>query len=197
MPDSGSGQIEVCSQQMTRAASAIAERKTVGRLPYRVATRRQPLSQPKLPSIRLRRLYRRLSYQTLVMRCFRQGMQARMPLSFNVSLDKSASSPLSQKQPIDSRQAAQQRPRRCSHRPDLRSRTGSADALGCRRWRTACRRKSRAWHQSVSPPNAGSGPHAPDQRKSGKRKNKTTKKGRPDRAAPGTLLGSFCPGVTR
>ena len=42
-------------------------------------------------SMRLRRLYRRLSYLTGVLRCFLPGMQARIPLSFNASLNQSAS----------------------------------------------------------------------------------------------------------
>ncbi len=79
------------SQKITSAASAIAERKTLGHLSYLVATRRQSLSLPNMISIRLRRLYRRLSYRTAVLRCFRPGIQARIPLSFNASLNQSAS----------------------------------------------------------------------------------------------------------
>ena len=42
---------------MTRAARAIAERKTFGHRSYRVATRLQSLSLPNMISMRLRRLY--------------------------------------------------------------------------------------------------------------------------------------------
>ena len=76
---------------MTVAARAIAERKTFGHLSYGVATPRQSLSLPNIISIRLRRLHRRLSYFTVVLRCLRLGMQARIPLSFNASLNQSAS----------------------------------------------------------------------------------------------------------
>ncbi|GHD98617.1 hypothetical protein U879_14170 [Defluviimonas sp. 20V17] len=61
------------SQLMTVAAGAIAERKTFGQRSYLVATRRQSLSLPNMISIRLRRLYRRLSYFTVFLRCFRPG----------------------------------------------------------------------------------------------------------------------------
>ena len=42
-------------------------------------------------SIRFRRLYRLLSYLIGVLRCFRPGMQGRIPLSFNASRNQSAS----------------------------------------------------------------------------------------------------------
>ena len=58
------------SQNKTVAARAMAERKTLGQRSYRVATRRQSLSLPNMVSIRLRRLYRRLSYFTVFLRCF-------------------------------------------------------------------------------------------------------------------------------
>lgn len=73
------------------ALKAVVERKTLGHLSYRVATRRQFLSLPNMISIRLRRLYRRLSYLTFVLRCFRPGIQARMPLSSNAFQNQSAS----------------------------------------------------------------------------------------------------------
>ncbi len=90
---------------MTVAASAIAERKTFGHLSYRVATRRQSFSLPNMISMRLRRLYRRLStarqdiaaamsregYLTVFLRCFRPGIHGRIPLSFNASRNQSAS----------------------------------------------------------------------------------------------------------
>jgi len=80
---------------MTRAANAIADRKTFGHLSYRVATRLQSLSLPNMISMRLRRLYLRLSYLTVFLHCFRPGMQARIPLSCNASLNQSASYPRS------------------------------------------------------------------------------------------------------
>ena len=76
---------------MTIAARAMAERNTFGQRSYRVATRRQSLSLPNMISILLRRLYRRLSYFTVFLRCFRPEMQARIPLSFNAYLNQSAS----------------------------------------------------------------------------------------------------------
>ena len=76
---------------MTVAARVMAERKTFGHLSYRVATRRQSLSLPNMISMRLRCLYRRLSYVTGVLRFFRQGMQVRIPLSCNASRNQSAS----------------------------------------------------------------------------------------------------------
>ncbi|SEK48236.1 Integrase core domain-containing protein [Roseovarius nanhaiticus] len=78
---------------MTRAARVMADRKTFGHLSYRVATRRQSFCLPNMISIRLRRLYRRLSYLTISLRCFRARMQARIPLSFNASPNQSASWP--------------------------------------------------------------------------------------------------------
>ena len=51
----GSGLIDQ-SQKMTVAARAMADRKVIGHLSYRVATRRQSLRRPNMISIRLRRL---------------------------------------------------------------------------------------------------------------------------------------------
>ena len=62
-------------------------------------------------SMRLRRLYRRLSYLTGVLRCFRPGMQARIPLSCNASLEPVSIIAAVAKQPPDVWQAAQQSPR--------------------------------------------------------------------------------------
>ena len=76
---------------MASAARAMPNRKTFGHRSYRVATRRQSLSLPNMISMRLRRLYRRLSYLTVFLRCLRPRMQARIPLSFNASLNQSAS----------------------------------------------------------------------------------------------------------
>ena len=70
----GSGLVDQ-SQKSTVAASARAEKKTVGQRSYRVATRRQSLRRPNMISMRLRRLYRRLSYLTGKDRDFRPGMQ--------------------------------------------------------------------------------------------------------------------------
>ena len=92
---------------MTIAASAIAERNTLGQRSFWVATRLQSLNLPNMISIRLRRLYRRLSLAgqgiaqqcpergalTVFFRCFRPGFQARIPMSFNASLNQSASWP--------------------------------------------------------------------------------------------------------
>src|SRR6056297_3541837 len=79
------------------AARAIAERKVSGHRSYRVATRRQSLMRPNMISIRLRRLYRRLSYFTVFLRDFRPGMQTFIPLSFKASRSQSASYPRSPK----------------------------------------------------------------------------------------------------
>ena len=46
-------------------------------------------------SMRLRLLYRRLSYLTALLRDFRPGMQTSIPLSFKASLNQSASYPRS------------------------------------------------------------------------------------------------------
>ncbi len=69
----------------------MAERNTFEHRSYRVATRLQSLSRPNMISMRLRRLYRRLSYLTGFVRFFRPGMQARILLSCNASLNQSAS----------------------------------------------------------------------------------------------------------
>lgn len=73
----------------------MAERKTFGHRSYRVATRLQSLCLPNMISMRLRRLYLRLSYLTGFLRFFRPGMQARIPLSCNASRNQSASLPRS------------------------------------------------------------------------------------------------------
>ena len=70
---------------MTVAARAMADMKTFGQQSYRVATRPQSLSLPNMISMQLRRLHRRLSYFTVFLRCFRLGMQERIPLSLNAS----------------------------------------------------------------------------------------------------------------
>jgi hypothetical protein len=62
-------------------------------------------------SIRLRRLYRRLSYFTAFLRDFRPGMQTFIPLSFKASRSQSASYPRSPQEPIRLWQATQQRRR--------------------------------------------------------------------------------------
>lgn len=54
---------------------AIAQKKILGHLPYCFATRRQSFNLPNMISIRLRRSWRRLSYVTVVLRCFRPKMQ--------------------------------------------------------------------------------------------------------------------------
>lgn len=76
---------------MTVAASAIAEKKVFGHRSYRVATRRQSLSLPNMIPMRLRRLYRRLSYRTGVFRFFRPGMPGLIFLPCKASLNQSAS----------------------------------------------------------------------------------------------------------
>src|SRR6056297_194210 len=87
----GSRLIEFQSQKRMVAARAIAERKVSGHRSYRVATRLQSLRRPNMISIRLRRLYRRLSYFTAFLRDFRPGMQTFIPLSFKASRSQSAS----------------------------------------------------------------------------------------------------------
>ena len=93
--DRAVARVRIHNQNMTVAARAMAERKTVCDLSYRVATRRQSLSLPNILSIRLRRLYRRLSYFTVFLRDLRPGMQGFVPLSSRVSRNQSASYPLS------------------------------------------------------------------------------------------------------
>ena len=80
---------------MTVAARATAEQNTFGQRSYRVTTRRQSLSLPNMISIRLRRLYRHLLYFTVLLHCFPPGMHARIPLSFNATLNQPASYPRS------------------------------------------------------------------------------------------------------
>ncbi len=60
--------VSIHNQQMTVAASAIAEMKTLGQRLWRVATHPQPLSLPNIISMRFRRLNLRLSYLTGVLR---------------------------------------------------------------------------------------------------------------------------------
>lgn len=79
------------SQYMTCAVSAIADRKTSGQRLYPGATRRPSLSLVSMISMRLRRL----SYLTGFLRCLRPEVQARIPLSLNASLTRSASYPRS------------------------------------------------------------------------------------------------------
>jgi hypothetical protein len=67
------------SQNRTVAVRAIAEKKVSGQRSYRVATRLQSLSLPNMISIRLRRLYRRLSYLTGFLRDFRPGSRPLSP----------------------------------------------------------------------------------------------------------------------
>jgi hypothetical protein len=86
-----SARLRTHSQKSTVAVSAMADRKTVGHRSYRVATRRQSLSLPNMISIRLRLLYRRLSYLTGSIRDLRPGMQGVMPLACKASLNQSAS----------------------------------------------------------------------------------------------------------
>ena len=75
---------------------AMADRKTFGHLSYRVARRRQSFNLPNMISIRFLRLHRRLSYQTVGLGYSRPGMQGRIPLSFNASMNQStAGIPLS------------------------------------------------------------------------------------------------------
>ena len=83
----GATRVRTHSQYSMSAARPMADKKTVGHLSYLVATRRQPLSLPNMISIRLRRL----SYLMVFLRCFRPGMQGRIPLSLNASLNQSAS----------------------------------------------------------------------------------------------------------
>lgn len=60
-------------------AEVMADRKTFGHLSYWDATRRQSFSLPNIISIRLRRLWRRLSYLAAFFLCFRTEMQGRSP----------------------------------------------------------------------------------------------------------------------
>ena len=79
------------SQNMTVAARAMAEGNTSGDLLYRVATRLQSSSLPVMISMRLRRLYLRLSYLKGLLRDFRPGMQGAIPLFCRASRNQSAS----------------------------------------------------------------------------------------------------------
>ena len=87
----GSGLIVDHNQNKTMAARMTAEKNVSGQRSYRVATRRQSFRRPNMISIRLRRLKRRLSNLTAFLRDFRPGMQTFIPLSFNASLNQSAS----------------------------------------------------------------------------------------------------------
>lgn len=79
-------------QFMTVAARAIAEKNIFGHLSCRFARRRQSFCLPNKISILLRRLYRHLSYLTVALLCVRPRILAAVPLSFNISLNHSASS---------------------------------------------------------------------------------------------------------
>lgn len=79
------------SQNITAAARSIAARNTIGQRSYRVAILRQSFSLPNMISIRLRRLYRRLSYLIGFLRFLRPGMHGFISLSFNRFLNQSAS----------------------------------------------------------------------------------------------------------
>jgi hypothetical protein len=81
----------VCHLGSGLAAKATAERKTVGHLLQRLATRRQSLRQPNMISMRLRRLYLRLSHLMGLARDFRPGIQEFTPFSRKASLNQSAS----------------------------------------------------------------------------------------------------------
>lgn len=70
----GSRRIKADSQEVTVAAGAISGRKPFGHLSSPAATRRQSVSLPDTISTRLCRLYRRLSYVTVVLRCSRPGI---------------------------------------------------------------------------------------------------------------------------
>lgn len=97
-------------QKVTIAARAVAERKISGHLSYRVATRLQSFSRPNMISIGLRRLYRLLSYFTVFLRCFRPGMPARIPRSFNASLKPTGIMTAICRQLVRLRQTTRQRP---------------------------------------------------------------------------------------
>ena len=64
---------------MIVAARAMAERKTLGHRSWRVAMRRQSLSLLNMISMRLRRLYRRLSWRMGLARDFRGGCRHLSP----------------------------------------------------------------------------------------------------------------------
>ena len=91
----GSERIVLQKQSRTVAARAITEKKVSEHRSCRVATRLRSCSRPNMVSIRLRRLYRRLSCFTDFLRDFRPGMHTFIPLSFNASRSQSASQPLS------------------------------------------------------------------------------------------------------
>jgi hypothetical protein len=69
---------------------AMAEKKVSGQRSYRVATRLQSFRRPNMISMRLRRLYFRLSDLTVFFRDARPGMQSFIPLSFMASRSQSA-----------------------------------------------------------------------------------------------------------
>ncbi len=66
--------VRIDAQKMPVAARAMAERKTLGPLPQRVAARLRSLSLPDKISMRLRRLHQRLPWLTGILRCLRPGM---------------------------------------------------------------------------------------------------------------------------
>ena len=86
----------------------MVDRKTFGHLSYRVATRRQSFSLPNMISIWLRRLYLRLSYLTVFLRCSRPGMHGRIPFVFQRFSEPVSVIAAVAEQPIDLRYAAQQ-----------------------------------------------------------------------------------------
>ena len=109
------------NQKMTVSARAMADRKSFGQRSERVATRLQSLSLPNMISHhctavhcaamsregRLRCLYRSLSYFTVFLRCFRPGMQERIPcLSTGLGTSRHRSlDPRAAKRPLANRPA--------------------------------------------------------------------------------------------
>jgi hypothetical protein len=132
----GSGSFSHHSQNMTVAARATAERKTFGHRSYWVATRRQSCGRPNMISIGLRRFWRRLSCLMGLPRDFLPGMQGFIPLSFNASLNQSASQPPVGQQPFDLRQVAKEyggthvvTDLACSHEESDRAAIGIGDGM--------------------------------------------------------------------
>jgi len=78
-------------QNKTVAARAMADRKIMGHLSYRVATLRQSFNRPNMFSIlwRLRQIL--MSCGMKALRFLRDAMQGSMLLSFNPSRNQSAS----------------------------------------------------------------------------------------------------------
>ena len=89
----------------------------------------------------MRRFYRRLSYLIVALRCFRPGMQGRIPLSCNASLNQSASyprSPSSQSTFLARRQGIF-----ADHDTSARSRAAPAGGKPAGRW--ACHNGDAPW----------------------------------------------------